>query len=60
MTEILLVSSMGARGSESFKKICGKQKKCRTMNSATEPVFVDLLRSPGNDFQPGGIDSWAS
>jgi hypothetical protein len=26
---------------------------------STEPVFVDLLRIPGIDFQPGVIDSWA-
>jgi hypothetical protein len=24
-----------------------------------EPVFVNLLGSPGIDYQPGGIDSWA-
>ncbi len=24
-----------------------------------EPVFGNLLRSPGIDSQPGGIDSWA-
>jgi hypothetical protein len=24
-----------------------------------EPVFLNLLRSPGIDSQPGGIDSWA-
>ncbi len=27
--------------------------------NATEPVFVNLLRSPGIDSQPGGIDSRA-
>jgi hypothetical protein len=26
---------------------------------SSEPVFVDLLRSPGVNSQPGGIDSWA-
>jgi hypothetical protein len=25
----------------------------------TEPVFVNLLRHPRIDAQPGGIDSWA-
>jgi hypothetical protein len=25
----------------------------------SETVFVNLLRSPGIDSQPGGIDSWA-
>ncbi len=25
----------------------------------TEPLFVNLLKSPGIDSQPGGIDSWA-
>jgi hypothetical protein len=25
----------------------------------TEPVFVNLLRRPEIDSQPGGIDSWA-
>jgi hypothetical protein len=25
----------------------------------TEPELVNLLRSPGIDSQPGGIDSWA-
>jgi hypothetical protein len=24
-----------------------------------EPIFVNLLRRPGVDSQPGGIDSWA-
>jgi hypothetical protein len=28
-------------------------------NSSTEPVFLNLLGSPGIDSQPGGIDSWA-
>ncbi len=28
-------------------------------HSIAEPVFVHLLRSPGIDPQPGGIDSWA-
>jgi hypothetical protein len=27
--------------------------------SCTEPVFVNLFRSPGIDSQPGEIDSWA-
>jgi hypothetical protein len=32
--------------------------KIGTVSMWTEPVFVNLLRSPGIDFQPGGIDSW--
>jgi hypothetical protein len=28
-------------------------------SSCSEPVFVNLFRSPGIDSQPGGIDSWA-
>jgi hypothetical protein len=28
-----------------------------TVDAITEPVFVNLLRSPGIDTQPGGIDS---
>ena len=28
------------------------------LDNATEPVFVNLLRSPGIDSQPGGVDPW--
>ncbi len=30
------------------------------MSITREPVFVDLLRSPGIDSQPGGIDALES
>ncbi len=33
--------------------------KTGSINSGTEFVFVNLLRSPGIDSQPGGIVSWA-
>ncbi len=36
------------------------QRNCTFMNLAAgepEPAFVNLLRSPGIDSQPGGIDS---
>jgi hypothetical protein len=32
-----------------------QSKRC----NSPEPVYVNLLRSPGIDSQPGGIDSWA-
>jgi len=41
-----------------------KRKKCKrngqNIRLNTEPVFVNLLRSPGIDSQPGGIDSLES
>jgi hypothetical protein len=32
----------------------------RLPNLQPEPVFVNLLSSPGIDSQPGGIDFWGS
>jgi hypothetical protein len=32
---------------------------CKLLQLLPEPEFVNLLRSPGIDSQPGGIDSWA-
>ncbi len=33
--------------------------KLRNLLPNTESEFVNFLRSPGVDSQPGGIDSWA-
>jgi hypothetical protein len=34
-----------------FREDCNVEK--------SEPEFVNLIRSPGIDSQPGGIDSWS-
>ncbi len=36
------------------------QKERKNGNIQTEPVFVNLIKSPGIDSQPGGIDSLES
>ncbi len=33
-------------------------KKCKMFKFSPEPGFGNLLRSPGIDSYPGGIDSW--
>jgi hypothetical protein len=32
--------------------------ECKLLELLPEPEFVNLLRSPEIDSQPGGIDSW--
>jgi hypothetical protein len=37
-----------------------KKSSITAREKVPEPEFVNLSRSPRTDFQPGGIDAWAS
>ncbi len=43
-----------------FKMTTFERENTTLVGHSTELVFANLLRSPGSDSQPGGIDSWES
>jgi hypothetical protein len=45
------------KGEVGFGAFIRPRNECVAVTA--EPEFINLLRSPGIDFQPGRIDSWA-